>query len=359
MSVRKTETSKGRVRYQVYVHDSQIGRNRYVGTFDRLRDAEEAELDAKRRLHFGESLRPKPTREEIKFDALAKRWYASLVGLRPSTRRDYDKAVRRMRPYIGGLFVSQLTRRHVDEMIADLVPRYAPSTVRKTVVILKMILRMAVDHGYIDKLPLGSGKLVLPKSKKRMFEPLTREQVRLLVESAPEYWRPFVQFLLTTGLRRAEAWGMTVDDIDLVHGVAHVRRQLVKKRFVELKTDAAYRDVPLPRQIVDLLRQHMRSLPTSEMRLLFPTPEGRPVEPANFYARVWIPTRQAAGLPSFRLHDCRHHVASVYLGQGRSITYVQRLLGHSSPITLLSVYSWVTRAEAEAATVDLERWLGD
>jgi integrase len=133
----------------------------------------------------------------------------------------------------------------------------------------------------------------------------------------------------------------------------------VRKRIETLKTDAAYRDVPLPRQTVDALREHLRTLPRSDLGLLFPTPEGMPVDPSNWYARVWIPTRERAGLPHFRLHDCRHHVASVLLSQGRSITYVQRLLGHSNPTTLLSIYSWVTKGEADVATRELEKWLGE
>lgn len=83
------------------------------------------------------------------------------------------------------------------------------------------------------------------------------------------------------------------------------------------------------------------------------------MDPTNFYARVWIPARNAAGLPGSRLHDCRHHVASIYLAQGRSITYVQRLLGHSQPSTLLSIYSWVTKGESDIATSEFEKWLGE
>ena len=107
------------------------------------------------------------------------------------------------------------------------------------------------------------------------------------------------------------------------------RGQLIKGKLVDLKTDAAYRDVPLPCGTLEALRVHLATLPASDLDLLFPTPERKSVDPTNFYARVWTPTRSAAGLPNFRLHDCRHHVASVYLSHGRSITYVQRLLGHS------------------------------
>lgn len=359
MAIRPYQDKHGRTHFRVYVYDQARSRNGYLGSFDNRDDARDAEREAKRRLRLGESLKPKPPREEVSFTALSKRWYAGLVGVRPSTKADYDKALRRLRPIIGRKLVSEITRRDVDDLIVELASHYAPSTVRKCITIFKMVLRMGVDHDHLDKLPLGGSKLALPKMRKRVFEPLTAEQVKRLIDCTPAYWQPFVRLLLTSGLRRAEAWGLRVQDVDLERGVVHVRGQLVKCMLVELKTDAAYRDIPLPRQTVDALQAHLLCRPDNELDLLFPTPEGKPVEPSNFYARIWIPTREAAGLRSLRLHDCRHHVASVYLSQGRSITYVQRLLGHSNPSTLLSVYSWVTRGEADVATAEFEKWLGE
>jgi integrase len=141
-------------------------------------------------------------------------------------------------------------------------------------------------------------------------------------------------------------------------GALFVRRQLIKRELLDLKTDAAYRRVPLPRQTVQALEAHLRLRPDNPLDLVFPTEAGKPVEPSNFYARVWIPTRERAGLPHLRMHDCRHHVASVYLSQGRSIKYVQRLLGHAQASTLLNIYAWVTRDEEDVATAEFERWLG-
>lgn len=359
MSVRKKTTSDGSVRYQAYVYDRPRGKNVYVGTFHRRKDAEEAEYEAGRRLRLGEPLKPVAPREEITFDQMSRRWLASLVSVRPSTVNDYTKAVARLRGLIGGRYLSSLTRRDIDEAIVELTQRYSPSTVRKSVTILKMILGTAVDHDYLEKTPVGEGRLNLPKLKKRVFEPLTAEQVRSLIECTPTYWQPFVRLLLTSGLRGSEARGLRVQDLDLDAGVIHVRGQLIKGNIVDLKTDASYRDVPLPRQTLESLRAHLAALPDSELDLLFPTPDGKPIQHSNFYARVWIPAREKAGLPTLRLHDCRHHVASVLLSQGRSITYVQRLLGHSNPSTLLSIYSWVTKDEADIATSEFEKWLGE
>ena len=360
MAIRKHADGRGRLRFTAYVYNSATSKNVYIGTFDRQKDAEEGVHEAKRRLRLGEPIKPRASREEITFDALAKRWYKGLVSVRPSTKTDYDKALRRIRPLLGSKIVSEVTRRDVDEMIGVLSERYAPSTVRKTLVIFKMVLRMGVDHDHLDKLPLGGSRLSLPRTKKRQFEPLSPEQVKRLVESTlPEYWKPFVQFLITSGVRRSEAWGLRVQDLDMKRGVVHIRGQLIKGQIVDLKTDAAYRDIPLPRQTLKALEAHLSTLPESDLGLLFPTVTGKPVIPASWYARVWIPTRNRAGLPHFRMHDCRHHVASVYLSQGRSITYVQRLLGHSNPSTLLSIYSWVTKGESDVATGDFEKWLGE
>jgi integrase len=356
MSIARRFDGRGRVRFQVYVNDSTAKKKLYVGTFDRIKDAEEAEYEAKRRLRLGERLKP---REVITFEGLARQWRKSLVSVRPSTEQDYEKALRRLYPLIGSTSVAALTRRDIDRVVTSLSPRYAASTVRKTVVVLKMVLRMAVDHDYLDKMPTGGSRLSLPKTRKRTFEPLSRAQVDNLVACAPDYWRPLYLLLLTTGLRRAEALGLTVRDLDLNGSVLHVRHQLVKRELVDLKTDAAYRKVPLPTRTVEALRLHLLERPENELDLVFPTPEGKPVEPSNFYARVWIPTREKACLPSLRIHDCRHHVASLMLSRGRSIKYVQTVLGHATASVLLDIYAHVTPGEQAIASADMERWLSE
>ena len=169
----------------------------------------------KRRIRLGEPLKP---REQITFDALSKRWFKGLNSVRPSTKQDYDKALRRLKPFFGTMLVSAITRRDIDDVISAFAVKYAPSTTRKTIVILKMVLRVAVDWDYLDAVPTGATKLPLPKLRRRTWTPLTKAEVDRLVASAPEYWRPFYLFLVTTGARRAEAWGVTLADLDVERG---------------------------------------------------------------------------------------------------------------------------------------------
>jgi integrase len=358
MSVKKRVDGHDRVKYQTYVWDVVAKKNVYIGTFDRLQDADDAEYEAKRRLRMGESLKPAPAREQVSFDVLAIRWVKGLSSIRPSTREDYRKAIRRLKPFIGRKQLADITRRDIDEVISVLSRDYAPSTVRKTITIAKMVFRVAIDWSIIDRMPTGGTRLPLPKVRKRTFRPLTREEVTTLLDSAPPEWRVFYLLLVTTGLRRAEGWGLTAKDVDLDAGVIHVRRQLVRGRLEELKTDSAQRKIPIPAPTVEALRLHLANRADNPLDLVFATPEGKPIDASNFYSRVHQPTRERAGLLTLRLHDLRHQFCSTLLASGRSVKYVQTVAGHADASTTLNIYGWLLPGEDEAAVADLEKWLG-
>lgn len=358
MSIKKRIDQKGRMRFQVYVWDSVAKRSLYINTFDRRKDAEEAEFDAKKRLRVGETARPRPAREQVSFDVLSQRWINGLSSVRPSTREDYRKAIRRLKPYIGKEPVADVTRKDIDQAISGLSLSYSASTVRKTITIAKMVFRVAVDWDMIDRLPTSGTRLALPKVRRRIFRPLTREEVANLIASAPAEWRVFYLLLVTTGLRRAEGWGLVVSDLDLDAGFVHVRRQLVKGRLEDLKTDNARRKIPIPAPTIKALREHLAKRAENTFDLVFATPEGRPIDASNFYARVHQPTRTRAGLPTLRLHDLRHQFCSQMLASGRSVKYVQTVAGHADASTTLNIYGWLLPGEEEAAVADLEKWLG-
>lgn len=352
MAIIKRERAGG-VRYEVRVFNKAASRQVYVGTFTRRKDAVDAEAEAKRRLILGE----RPVREEIVFSDLARKWLASRSGVRQSTRDDYRVCLRHALPRLGGLLVSDIGRRDVDELIADLTSKYAPNTVRKTIVVLKMVLRSAVDWEYIDRIPVGESRLSLPKVSRRQFRPLEPEQVRRLIDAAPEYWRPWFVTAVTTGLRRGELFGLTWSDVDLRRGELFVRHQLMGNSLVEPKSDAAHRRIPLPSVTVASLESHKASCPRMELDLVFPMPSSAVVCPGNWQRRVFVPARIAAGLPALRIHDLRHVYASALIRQGRSIKYVQTVLGHSDASVTLNVYGWLYPDEGVFAAHDMDRWL--
>lgn len=358
MSIKKEIDGRGRVRYRAYVYDAVHRKQVYLGTFDRPKDAEEAEYEAKRRLRLGEAAKPKPAREEVTFGELGKRWLAARQNIRRSTRVDYEASLRRLKPHFGRKLVSEITRKDVDTAVASLAIDYAPSTCRKAMIVFTMVMKTGIAWGHLDALPTYGQKLALPKVRRTHFEPLTPEKVNALVDSAPEYWRPAVLVLFTVAPRRAELFGLRLQDADLEAGTLAIRYQMQRGRLVEPKSESAVRRVVLPAKVVEALRVHIEGVPASELGLLFPTESGQPVDADNWFKRVWVPTRTKVGLPTLRVHDARHHVATILLSQGHSVKLVQRMLGHATAAILLDVYASVTKQGEDEAASDLDRWLG-
>jgi len=241
VAVIKRERAGG-TRYEVRVFNKAANKQVHVGTFSRRKDAVEAEAEAKRRFRLGE----RPVRQEVLFADLAKRWLVSQTAVRASTRDDYRKALNRVKPYLDKKLVSEICRRDFDSIIAMLSERYAPSTVRKTIVVLKLVFRSAIDWDFIDVMPTGASRLALPKAHRRSFVPLEPADVRRLIACAPEYWRPWFLTAVSTGLRRGEMFGLTWSAVDLERGELFVRRQLVGKHLSQPKSDSAQRRIPLP-----------------------------------------------------------------------------------------------------------------
>ena len=357
MTIRKRTTCSGRTRFSVYVYDVAAHKPAYIGTFDRRRDAEQAEYEGKRRAKMGEALRPKPRREEIAFDALGNKWLEQRANIRRSTRIDYEQSLRRLKPYVGRKLVSEINRRDVDELVTALTKEFAPSTCRKAMVIFSMVMKTGIAWDYLDRLPTYGQRLALPRVKRPHFRALTPEEVNRLIDARPDYWKAAILLLFTAAPRRAELFGLRAADVNLEAGTITIRYQLQRGRLVEPKSESAVRRIVLPARTVAVLRVHIATVPPSDLGLLFPTEGGLPVDANNWYHRVWEPTRKKAGLPGLRVHDARHHLATILLSQGHSVKLAQRMLGHASASILLDVYASVTKQGEDDAASDLDRWL--
>ena len=139
----------------------------------------------------------------------------------------------------------------------------------------------------------------------------------------------FVLLLLTTGMRKGEAYAMKWPDIDVE------RRWLV---LMKTKTDTA-RGVPLTQHALDALMALPRRKKDSD-GVVFP----------EDLTKAWRYAIKRAGITNFRIHDLRHSAASLLVRDGATLLEVGRLLGHADPRTT-NRYSHLAR-ESTAAMVD-------
>jgi integrase len=360
MSIKKRtfidRNGKVQVRYRVNVYNKYTARSQWVGTFERRKDAESAFDQAKRTIRLGEL---PAERKDIGFGDLLDRWLSTLT-VRASTREEYKYAGVILRRYFKNRPVSSIDRELVEHFVAWVVEKkYSVRYVRKLKTRLAQVLKVGVDWGYLKTNPAAGKVNNLPKEPKSKIMPLEPDQVRSLLRAAPEYHRPLFLVLVSTGLRRSEAFGLTWNNVDLERGEIRVTHQLQSGALVEPKSDAAMRTIPLASVTVGALRARKNVITDNPLNLVFTTERGAAINASNFYKRLWRPVREAAELPEgTTLHQLRKTFATACAGQGRSPAWLAEVMGHESPTTTLAFYTSVLQRERDQAKKDMDEWLG-
>lgn len=175
-------------------------------------------------------------------------------------------------------------------------------------------------------------------------------------------------FALATGMRPEEYLGLQWKDVDLKHGIVQVRRSVVRLPkigwfFSELKTKASARSIPIPRSIVEQLRQHRSQQNQERLRvgpawtnhdLVFPSEVGTPPTHSNITQIFKRILRNAGLCSSIRLYDLRHTHATLLLKENVHPKIVSERLGHSTISLTLDIYSHVLPTMQAQAVEKLE-----
>jgi integrase len=223
----------------------------------------------------------------------------------------------------------------------------APATVRHAYrAVFKSVLTDAID----DVLLAGSPchRIELPAAAPAVIEPLASAQILTLADRIDPRYQAMVWLGAGCGLRWSEAAGLTRDRIYLgARAQVTIDRQLgyrpaSKRRspdaasrplFAPPKTSASCRVIPLPATVTVARREHLRAYPPRPPGLLFTTPAGDVLNPANWRQRIWRPmVRSAPGIPSgTAFHRLRHAYTSLLADAGLPDHDIQRRLGHAHP----------------------------
>ncbi|MDG5803258.1 site-specific integrase [Streptomyces ossamyceticus] len=189
----------------------------------------------------------------------------------------------------------------------------------------------------------------------RRFRPFTATEARQFLDAArSDRLHALYALALRTGLRKGELLGLHWEDLDLANGTASIRRSLQRTRtggltHLPTKTLASERRIALPTDCIRSLKKHRqqqdkeREIAGSAWRdsgLVFTTPTGRPLDPANL-TRRFRSFLSRAGLRRIRFHDLRHSTATLLLEQGVDLVVIKELLGHAHIGVTAGVYAHV------------------
>ena len=218
-------------------------------------------------------------------------------------------------------------------MKALLAKELSPKTVLNVTVVLKEMLKHAVQWGYLDANPAQYAER--PQGEDQEMQILTPPEIRRLLDAADEPTRTLLLCAVLTGMRRGELLGLRWEDIDLEGHSVFVRRALWRGKIVTPKSRRSRRTIDM----APTLRSALTRLPSRfQGGLVFCRPDGKPIDPDNFTHREWARVLRRAELRRMRLHDLRHTYASLLIAQGAHPKYIQAQLGHASIQTTLDRY---------------------
>jgi len=196
----------------------------------------------------------------------------------------------------------------------------APKTVNNHLTVLRRLLVVARKRGLIAVVP----EIEWLKAPKPEFDFLAFEEADRLLAGADEEWACMIRVAMRTGLRQGELLALRWEDVDLIAGVLHVRRNVVRGHIGTPKSGKG-REVALGDEVLTGLRRqrHLRS------ELVFCAADGRMLKKNECKHPLWRACKRA-GLRRIGWHVLRHTFASHLAMLGVPLKAIQELLGHAT-----------------------------
>jgi len=240
--------------------------------------------------------------------------------VKSSTAKTYHSLFKSViAPSIGRQLLDDITRSHVEEMVAQNDNRR--TTANHALVLLRLILDKAQQWEFISSMrnPCANVTKFKTQAKERF---LSDNEIARLVATldqfeaaslAPKNAITIVRLLIMTGCRKNEITRLRWDELFLDEGVLKLKDSKTGKKEVTLSDDA---------------NQILAAAAPNESDYIFPGKDG--IEPIQGLQKIWHRIRREAGLRDVRIHDLRHTFASVAVSSGTPLYEVGRLLGHAS-----------------------------
>ncbi|HEY7184170.1 MAG TPA: tyrosine-type recombinase/integrase [Blastocatellia bacterium] len=238
------------------------------------------------------------------------------------------------------LKISAIRKADLERYLTDRAAATSAVSVRKELVVLTHLFRLAVEWEIIPVSPaIGLKAPKLPPGRVRYLQPT---ELKALLEGAKDGLREIVALAVSTGMRRGEVMGLRYLDIDLQN-----RRILLPQT-----KNGESRVVYLNDMAMMVLKSVESNGETAPGDLIFSewTPGMVTVEFGRLCRKLKI--------ADFRFHDLRHTAASWMRMAGADTHTVAQLLGHKD-MRMAARYQHLSPAFLSEAVGKLDAVFGD
>lgn len=254
-------------------------------------------------------------------------------------------------PHIGKAKLKDLSADDVDDWLDERADHLATRSLRDVLA----VLRRSIEHAQRrDKVLRNVAALVTPPHGRRPGRPskaLKLEQaLAVLAASRGSRLYAYLVLSLLSGVRTEEARPLTWDHVHLSVQDAvppHVAVWRSVRRHGDTKTRKSRRTIALPRQVVQVLEEHLRwqqqeraakGMEWADTGLVFTTRTGEPLDAANVRRDFRAIVKKAGLAPEWTPRELRHSFVSLLSDHGIPLEKIALLVGHSSQATTEAVY---------------------
>lgn len=323
-----------RYRGKWYIRFTDETGHRRKKSFDKFTDAAFALTHVKNQIQEVKRGLRSPTPPAKLFEELADYWIANRAKLKRSGKHDESILNCHLKPAFAGLLLSKIGVAETDRYMCDRL-HLNRKTVANHITLLISMLRLAVDLGWLVKVPKIRKPRVRIFDKDYSYLRTETEVRRFLAAARDEGELAFTLYAtaICTGMREGELAGLRWDKVDFA------RRLIIVDFSYDGPTKAEdVRYVPILDPLLPVLKAWRLRCPGV---FVFPNRDGGMQQRSGrIFQEVLHRVLDAAKFPKTEkngktrryivFHDLRHTFASFWVMNGGDLYKLQKILGHKS-----------------------------
>jgi integrase len=256
---------------------------------------------------------------------------------------DYENVItNQLFPHFRKTLISEVKRYDIKTFVDLMLQSKSPNRVRTILNMVKAIIDIAIDYEIIKDNPANDIKL--PKHIKQERKPFTKEEVKLLIDTATGWFKNYLAFAFFTGARIGEILALNWSDINLSQKYITINKRIKKGKIGTTKTQSSNRDVPIFDSLMPYIIEQKKY---SNDENVFINPRNKkPFYDAKRLTPHWKRLLNKANLEYEILYTTRHTFITNMLKSGKlSILDIAQIVGHTNTEMIIKNYAKYIKGE--------------